>query len=500
MQREAVDQAVDLLKKHHGKESGGMPKGVSRRRNHDILDTGFPGENTNMDAAKRYIKQLDSGEKVAFGSDGRPWQIFASGPATPPPHLAGREKELQVLDDAVWNMMGKTGIGGQPILLFGPRGMGKTVLLEKFLKKPPCDADIRFTTPKTGLADIDNIPNILLSTPGSWKEKIPGRAGIKFSLPGVPGLEMGWDMGDAASAEGIKHEIIKKCAARPMVLIVDEAHTLKGDAGAFFLNYMQSIAMKGRLLLVLAGTPNLRSALIATEASFISRGRDRPLGPLNPGGARDSIEIPLGSQSPPVAIDPRALEKVVEDSHGYPFFLQTWGEELWTGRREDAPDLIDMNTLRDVRDIVQERKDELYSGYFGEISKMRHLLPAKALAEAFTARAGHLDKNDKNVGMPHNEALSIIFSMTSSSLNDTERADEAYAIFEELKARDVLWVPRKGIAQTALPSFHRFIKENASERIAALLREGADIKAVAAAPASDNAAMRPGMDRDAPGH
>lgn len=310
-----------------------------------------------MDPSKRYIKTFADGRKAAFGSDGRPWQIFASGPATTPPHLAGRDYELRVLGDAVWNMMGRTGVGGQPILLFGLRGMGKTVLLEEFQKTAPCDADVRITTPKTGLADIDNIPNILLSNPGSWKDKIPGKGEIKFSLPGVPGLELGWDMGDAASAEGIKDGIIKKCSDRPMVLIVDEAHTLKGDSGAYFLNYMQSIIMKGRLLLVLAGTPNLRSALAALDASFITRGRDLAVGPLDHEGAKESIDTPLRRQERPVTIDPRALEEVVNDSHGYPFFLQTWGEELWTGREEESPDLIDMDTLRDVQRSVQTRKD-----------------------------------------------------------------------------------------------------------------------------------------------
>lgn len=419
-------------------------------------------EDADMDPSKRHIVRLDDGREIAVGSDGRPWQIYASGPAIPPPHLGGREEETRHLEDAVWEMMGRAE-GGQPILLFGPRGVGKTVLLKEFQNNPPCNADVRITTPATGLADINNIPNILLSTPGSWKDKIPARGEFKFSLPHIAGLEFGWDIENSATAEGIRWEIIKKCSIRPMVLIVDEAHTLKEGPGTFFLNYMQDIATDGRLLLVLAGTPNLRSALIATRASFISRGDDCVVGALDDQGARDSIEIPLKNQCPPVTIQPDVLEKVVEDSSGYPFFLQAWGEELWTRRREESSDLIDMHTYNVSRDVVQKRKDNHYGGYFSEIKKDGLTRHARLMAETFIE---HRLAEGTSI-MPYAKALEKIFSMMPTSLNKKEREDESIAIIEELKSHDVLWSSGEGFVRPALPCFHHFIKDMAAEIIGA---------------------------------
>lgn len=56
------------------------------------------------------IKRLPSGEEMAVGPDDRPAQIFTAAAATPPPHLAGRDRELSNLNGSVWDMMGRTGV------------------------------------------------------------------------------------------------------------------------------------------------------------------------------------------------------------------------------------------------------------------------------------------------------------------------------------------------------------------------------------------------------
>ncbi len=396
-----------------------------------------------------------------MGPDGRRAQLFTPGIAGQPPLLAGREKELGDLKMAVYNMLG-TGAGGRPILLFGPRGVGKTALLEKFEIDSPYGADIRCTTPSTGLADTNNIPRVLLSDQALWKKWIPSKGGI--DIASVLGLNFEWNLEEADSAELIKNRIISKCAEQPMVLIVDEAHMLRGQAGEFFLNYMQGILKKSaRLLVVLAGTPNLRSALSRIGASFIGRGEDMRVGSLFCEDARESVEIPIRDER--VSIDESVLDEVVKDSQGYPLFLQIWGQKLWASRPKPAMDSIGWNECQVVRDVVEREKNAHYQGYFQEISDLTHLIPAAAIAEAFKRR-------DE---MSVEEAFSIVFSTVDASLNTVERDKMAHLIMERLKAKDVIWESGDGVAKPALPSFHAYILKHAKKRLAALRRVGAEI-------------------------
>ena len=80
-------------------------------------------------------------------------------------------------------------------------------------------------------------------------------------------------------------------------------------------------------LLVLAGTPNLRSHLNTMNASFWSRADRRPVGRLDSEATAAAIREPL--QSEDIAIDEDALAHVVRESHGYPYFVQLWGDALW---------------------------------------------------------------------------------------------------------------------------------------------------------------------------
>jgi hypothetical protein len=62
--------------------------------------------------------------------------------------------------------------------------------------------------------------------------------------------------------------------------------------------------------------------------SYAERLFDFPeIGPLTPDAARRAIAKPVTDQG--VRIDRDALELMVRETRGYPYFVQEWGKQVW---------------------------------------------------------------------------------------------------------------------------------------------------------------------------
>jgi hypothetical protein len=62
--------------------------------------------------------------------------------------------------------------------------------------------------------------------------------------------------------------------------------------------------------------------------SYAERLFDFPeIGPLPPDAARLAVEKPLRDQG--VEIDEAALQRILQETRGYPYFLQEWGKHAW---------------------------------------------------------------------------------------------------------------------------------------------------------------------------
>jgi hypothetical protein len=62
--------------------------------------------------------------------------------------------------------------------------------------------------------------------------------------------------------------------------------------------------------------------------SYAERLFDFPeVGPLPPEAARRAIEKP--AEDAGVSFEPAALDRIVEETQGYPYFLQEWGKHVW---------------------------------------------------------------------------------------------------------------------------------------------------------------------------
>jgi hypothetical protein len=81
------------------------------------------------------------------------------------------------------------------------------------------------------------------------------------------------------------------------------------------------------VVMVGAGLPQLRGQM-GRAKSYAERLFDFPeIGPLAEDAARIAIAKPASAQGVEVRED--ALKRIVQQTHGYPYFLQEWGKHAW---------------------------------------------------------------------------------------------------------------------------------------------------------------------------
>ena len=300
-----------------------------------------------------------------------PQRVFTPGTGTAPPALTGREREQAVLTQCLADLLGSEA-PPHDVALMGPRGNGKTVLLNWFDRacRETDRIDIARLSPsriRTGQAVVDAL------LPVSVIRKILPR---KLGVTGVGHAE--W-AAPKPSAQNLTDRLAARCRRRPVVVLVDEAHTLARDVGQLLLNVSQEVRANAPLLLVLAGTPGLPAHLGTMDASFWSRlGEGRlGIGLLSDAATSAALVEPLAAHG--VGIDPGALDLVVEHSQRYPYFIQLWGEALWKRRLASGATRLTAAHADAARPDVMARVTDYYQDRYREL-EARGLLPAAVSA------------------------------------------------------------------------------------------------------------------------
>ena len=375
---------------------------------------------------------------------------FTPGYGGMPPYLAGRESAQAVFTQALDEL--RAGKPNRGIVMYGPRGMGKTVLLGWF--EAQCrKAGIApiSTVPALGLRSDDDLPRLLL--PRDW---LPGK--VAFNMGNI--LSAQWDIKDSDGRKvygTLAEHLAAACGKTPRALLLDEAHTLDKGVCQALLGLAQSVAAHAPFLLALAGTPGLMPFLGAVGATFVGRSKEVGIGTLSAQTAVDAIRIPLKEHG--VAITDDALAVIVEDSQRYPFFLQEWGEALWR-------DAVQERQLTEVRQkdlsaaggIVRATRENFYAKRFMSMADDDHLLAAAdALAQAFKAKAA----------LSVNEVKVVIRKSLAGLIADADaRRAKAGELERELNRIDYIWYPPGGKARPGIPSFMAYVSEQCAEKAA----------------------------------
>ena len=301
--------------------------------------------------------------------------LFHAGDGRIPPYLAGREQAKKNFQDCV-DLLMQNSPADQNMIIYGPRGNGKTALLrylqEATLKAAGDKLEILWVTPSE-FKDLAQLVGLIVANNQSLFKKalnlfehmiddITASANI-----GVASVQTGLNRSKEMLA--LKDLLWEKCRKKPFILIVDEAHTLHPEIGQVLLNASQSVrAEKCPFFLVLAGTPDLQTVLHQSSATFWDKSSVFPISRLSVNDAQKALAIPL--ESCQVECAEEVSMEVTGHAHCYPYFIQIWGSCIAshlvkTGSREAT-----METLSKVEGEAIAKCSTIYIHRYDELNRM----------------------------------------------------------------------------------------------------------------------------------
>ncbi len=306
-------------------------------------------------------------------------RLFTPGSGGTPPALVGRKPQQRVLSRCLADLAS----GASPphdVVLTGPRGNGKTVLLNWF--RDACERrklDVVALTP-------DEIPSraalAAVLSPRTWASKLLPR---KVGVAAVGSVE--WAGSVAEAPDHLARQLSARCRKKALAVLLDEAHTLDPEVGRTLLNIGQRVRGEAPFLLVLAGTPGLPAHLGMMNASFWSRlGQGRVgVGLLSEAATREALVGPLAANG--VDIDANAVDEMVEDSQRYPYFVQLWGDALWNRHLATGTTRLTNAHVADARPEATAWMTDYYQERYRELEAGGLLPAAEALATVFRSGA-----------------------------------------------------------------------------------------------------------------
>jgi hypothetical protein len=340
--------------------------------------------------------------------------------------------------------------------MVGLRGVGKTVLLDR-MRDNAEEAGmqtIRIEAPENRSLPALLAPQLrlsLLQLSRNEKAKdlaqraLRGLAGfakslkvkyndieVGFDFDPEPGLDDNGDLEHDLQALFEVTGIAAKCAETALILFIDELQYVEEEELEALIMALHRVSQrKLPVMLVGAGLPQLRGRM-GRAKSYAERLFDFPeIGPLNEDDAKQAILKPTAAQN--VAVEEDALERIVKETEGYPYFIQEWGKHSW-----DAAEASPI-TLHDVEIVSTEAIAALDESFFRV--RFDRLTPLekrylRAMAELGTG--------------PHRSGdIADLLGRTVSSFGPT-RAQLIY--------KGMIWSPNHGDTAFTVPLFDGFMR------------------------------------------
>lgn len=303
---------------------------------------------------------------------------YAPGAGRPPAALVGRDGHQER-----WRVsVDRIGIGrtAQPFVLYGLRGVGKTVLLSSFAGAAR-DRDWIVAQVEAGggrslrqaLGEAFYAPLADLARPGAGRRLLKAlktALSFKASYDMAGTWNFGLDLSDSpggGAGTGVMETDLSKLVSDlagaaseegvGLAILVDEAQDLTNDE---LVAVCATAHLAGQnaspVLFALAGLPNM-PRILAEAKSYAERlfVYDH-IEQLTEVLAREALAEPAAGEG--VEWDDDAVDFLVGETQGYPYFLQQFGQDTWNAA--DGSKL----TLTDAKIGAARGRAELDGGFF----------------------------------------------------------------------------------------------------------------------------------------
>jgi hypothetical protein len=275
---------------------------------------------------------------------------FSPGAGSPPPELAGRAPLLEQARLTLGRV--KAGRPERSFLLVGLRGVGKTVLLNKVREladdlgyravlieahegKPL--AALLLPALRQLVISLDRMAQISQKAKRGLRVLRSFFNAVKLKYQDVEiGIDVDPEVGtaDSGNLEADLAEVfiaVGEAAAdrkSAVALIIDEMQYLSETELSALIMAMHQISQRQLpVVLVGAGLPQL-IALAGRSKSYAERLFQFPeVGALQPADAAKAVQEPVQEQH--VEFTEDALQEIIRQTKGYPYFLQEWAYQAW---------------------------------------------------------------------------------------------------------------------------------------------------------------------------
>ena len=304
---------------------------------------------------------------------------YSPSAGTRPPALVGRGDELHQFEIAVRRL--GNGLSDRSPMLSGLRGVGKTVLLNEYCGiahrqhwvYQQIEATRDLDLPRI-MAERIRITLLQLSAGHRLAER--ARRGlsvlksfrVRWNLPEGGDVELGIEPAPGRADTGILQEDLAdlflevgeyaRDRGAGVLFTIDEAQYLQQDQLAPLIMGLHKISQRQLPFMVAcAGLPSL-PALAGEARSYAERLFSfLHINSLPPEEAARALADPAKAHQ--VRWHPDALDRIVEETGGYPYFLQEFGKQAWN--LATGPNQI---TLEDVKNSILIAVRALDQGFF----------------------------------------------------------------------------------------------------------------------------------------
>lgn len=375
-----------------------------------------------------------------------------------PPLLVGRS---DAIDDFGFALDEGPGAHERISLIIGPRGIGKTVLLNAFEDEALERGWLTLSETATA-GFVERLRSDIIQRLSQDRKQLQG---LNVSILGVGG-ELNWDTQAIAESTyslrnalkdllAYKRELDRRALQTPggVLITLDEMHHQHSQELIEFGATVQHLVREGEdISVVMAGIPSSIRPLLsgklsgsgdANPVTFLRRANRIELGRVSDSDVREALEEPLRNTATPWEED--ALDIAVEACHGYPFMIQLVGQCSF---RENA---------RATSTSAAISTDAAQRGVATAQRKLGQLVHEPALSDLSNVDRTFLVHMAQDDGPSKMSDLKTRFNQTDSYVGNYRR---------RLLDAEMIMTTGHGEVDFALPYLRDYLREHAASLIA----------------------------------